>query len=78
MASKESKSRDAKNAELHSAAERNQSFSSLRPSAYLSALCGEITVTGEDRRDTQRAQRKPSQGKNESAYLLRGGVEHLR
>jgi hypothetical protein len=37
---------------------RNQIVSSLRPSAYLGALCDEISVIAEDRRDTQRAAEK--------------------
>jgi hypothetical protein len=49
---------------LRRAAIRNQIFSSLRSSAYLSALCGEITVTAEDRRDTQRGAEKTFSEKN--------------
>jgi hypothetical protein len=41
-------------------------------SAYLRALCGEIAVTAEDRRDTQRdAEKTTFSRKEESAYLLR-------
>jgi hypothetical protein len=42
---------------------------------YLSALCGEITVTAKDRRDTQRDAEKTFSRKEESANLLRSAAE---
>jgi hypothetical protein len=55
---------------IYAAQQSRNQISSLRSSAYLSALCGEITVTAEDRRDTQRTAEKTfSRKKRRSAYL---------
>jgi hypothetical protein len=61
-----------KQPQRHSAAEPQPNVSSLRPFAYLGALCGEITVNAEPAKVRRGPQRKPSQKKEkeESAYLL--------
>jgi hypothetical protein len=51
----------AERAEIRREPQRRNGWLRLCWAAYLSALCGEITVTAEDRRDTQRAAEKTFQ-----------------